>query len=217
MARRSVSGLEVFEPVAESLARLLHPHAEVVLHDLDSGTIVALFNGFSRRQVGDNSLIDDVIQLGDGPNVHGPHEKRLFDGRRIKYVSSVLRNDTGKAIGLLCINLDVSLLEQFEAVIGAFLGDTRDSSPLDELFEDDWQDRINTFVRTHLEERHRSLTGLDRTERMELVRALQAAGAFRATGSADYVARVLGVSRATVYNDLSRASAADVPPGAQKD
>ena len=136
MVKRSVSGVEVFEPVAESLARLLHPHAEVVLHDLESGTIVAVFNAFSRRQVGDNSMIDDVVQLGDGPDVHGPHEKRLFDGRRIKYVSSLLRNDTGKAIGLLCVNLDVSLMEQLETVIGAFLGNTRNSSPLDELFED---------------------------------------------------------------------------------
>ena len=217
MVKRSVSGVEVFEPVAESLARLLHPHAEVVLHDLESGTIVAVFNAFSRRQVGDNSMIDDVVQLGDGPDVHGPHEKRLFDGRRIKYVSSLLRNDTGKAIGLLCVNLDVSLMEQLETVIGAFLGNTRNSSPLDELFEDDWQDRINTFVATHLEERHRSLTGLDRTERMELVRALQAAGAFRATGAADYVARVLCVSRATVYNDLSQGNAAGAPPGALKE
>lgn len=111
----------------------------------------------------------------------------------------------------------MSLVEQLETVIGAFLGDTRDSSPLDELFEDDWQDRINTFVSAYLEERHRRLNGLDRTERMELVRALQSAGAFRATGAADYVARVLGVSRATVYNDLSQGSAASVPPGTLKE
>jgi predicted transcriptional regulator YheO len=52
---------------------------------------------------------------------------------------------------------------------------------------------------------------------MELVRALQSAGAFRATGAADYVARVLGVSRATVYNDLSQGSAASVPPGNLKE
>lgn len=34
----------------------------------------------------------------------------------------------------------------------------------------------------------------------------------RATGAADYVARVPGVSRAAVYNDLSQGSAASVPP-----
>jgi len=203
MTNRQVARVAPFVPVAESIARLLHPHAEVVLHDLESGTIAAIFDGFSRRQVGDDSLIDDGEQLSSGPDVHGPHEKRLFDGRRIKYVSSLLKDDGGQAVGLLCVNLDISLFEQLETAIRGFLGDTRDSAPLDALFEDDWQERINTFVSTHLEECHLSLTGLTRAERVELVCALHSAGAFRATGAADYVARVLGVSRATVYNDLA--------------
>lgn len=193
-----------FEPVAEALARLLHPHAEVVLHDLESGTIASIFNAISRRRVGDASLIEDVERLRDGLNVHGPYEKRLFDGRRIKYVSSLLKNDAGEAVGLLCVNLDVSLVEQLGTVIQGFLDSTRDSGALDELFEDDWQERINAFVSNHLEEKHRALAALTRTERAVLVRALHAAGGFRATGAADYVARVLGVSRATVYNDLGR-------------
>lgn len=202
MMMPACSSTKSFEPVAEALSRLLHPHAEVVIHDLEKGTISCIFNPFSRRTVGDNSLIEDPEDLAKAPEVHGPYEKRLFDGRRIKYVSSLLKNDAGKAVGLLCINLDVGLFEQMEALIRGFLGNAGDSTELDELFEDDWQDRINKFVSTHLAERSLSLTGLTRSDRRELVRVLHAAGAFRATGAADYVARVLAVSRATVYNDL---------------
>jgi predicted transcriptional regulator YheO len=204
MTNLGFPGIRAFEPVAVALAKLLHPHAEVVIHDLESGNIGAIFNAFSRRQVGDDSLIEDPDLLGKGPEVHGPHEKRLFDGRRIKYVSSLLKNDAGKAVGLLCINLDVSLFEQLETMIQGFLRNTGDSTQLDELFEDDWQDRINSFVSTHLGEQNLNPTGLRRADRGELVRALHAAGAFRATGAADYVARVLSVSRATVYNDLAQ-------------
>lgn len=202
MKKNPYSGVRAFEPIADALSRLLHPHAEVVIHDLESGRIASIFNAFSLRRVGDDSLIEDPEELGSGLEVHGPYEKRLFDGRRIKYVSSLLKTDEGKAVGLLCINLDVSLFEKLETVIHGFLGKSGDSSELDDLFEDDWQDRINSFVSTHIEERSLSSTGLTRLDRGVLVRALHAAGAFRATGAADYVARVLGVSRATVYNDL---------------
>lgn len=191
-----------FEPIAGAIARLLHPHAEVVIHDIQANRIAAIFNAFSRRRVGDDSLIDDMPGLASGPDVHGPHEKRLYDGRRIRYVSTLLKDDRGEALGLMCINLDVSVFEQLETVIQGFLGATRDSAALDELFADDWQERINAFVTKYLGERDCSLSGLTRSERAELVRALHAAGAFRVTGAAGYVARVLGVSRATVYNDL---------------
>lgn len=217
MTLHARSSLKSFEPVAEALSRLLHPHAEVVIHDLGSGTVSSIFNSFSRRTAGDDSLIEDTDGLASGPEVHGPFEKRLFDGRRIKYVSSLLKNDAGKAVGLLCINLDISLFEQLESVIHGFLGNTGDSTALDRLFEDDWRERINMFISAHLGERYLGRAGLGRTDRRELVGALFSAGGFRPTGSVDYVARVLSVSRATVYNDLGALKASpQVTPAEQK-
>lgn len=195
--------MERFKPVAEVVAKLLHPHAEVVLHDLQTSRITAIYNGFSGRQVGDDSLIDDSEGLAGGADVHGPFMKRLYDGRRIKYVSSVLRDSSGEARGLLCINLDVSVFEKLEATLRSFLDTAEDSTSFDELFKDDWQERINSFVDSYLRERNRRLDAMTRADRADLVQALRAAGAFRASGAAGYVARVLGVSRATVYNDLA--------------
>lgn len=206
METKQETAVQRFGPTAEAIARLLHPHAEVVLHDLGTSTIAAIYNGFSRRQVGDDSLIEDAQSLAGGADVHGPYEKRLFDGRRIKYVSTLLRDSSGAAIGLLCINLDVSVFEQVGTTIQSFLTTATDSTSFDALFEDDWQDRINDFVSKHLAGQNRSLARLTRSERRVLVHALHAAGAFRMPRAANYVARVLGVSRATVYNDLAEES-----------
>ena len=41
--------------MAEAFARLLHPFAEVVIHDLKKDQIVAIYNPFSKRKVGDSS------------------------------------------------------------------------------------------------------------------------------------------------------------------
>ena len=53
----------VHRPIAQAIAALLHPHAEVVIHDLRSGRIVDLWNAFSHRQAGDESLLGDDIEM----------------------------------------------------------------------------------------------------------------------------------------------------------
>ncbi len=199
-----MADLSRFEPIAQAIAKLLHPLAEVVLHDIQENRLVAIFNNFSQRRVGDDSYIADGEGLRKGPAVHGPFQRRGIDGRRLKYVSALLRDEKGEAVGLICINLDVSALEQVEGILRPLLSlKQQDSGTLDSCFEDDWQERIHTFVQQYLQERNRNLEALTRQERAYLVQALQEAGAFKAKNAASYAANVLGVSRATVYNDLS--------------
>lgn len=182
----------------------MYPHAEVVVHDSRRNCIAAIFNNYSGRQVGDDSGIDDVEGLAAGSEVNGPFRKTTLEGRETKYVSSVLRDPQGDAVGLLCINLEVTALREFLAVGKRFLDAVESSASFDALFDDDWQQRIDAFVRQHLEEQSLHLTRLTRDQRSQLVFALKEAGAFQAKSSANYVANVLGVSRSTVYNDLAK-------------
>lgn len=207
--------LSQYEPIAEAIARLFHPHVEVVLHDILENRIVAIFNSFSRRKSGDNSLIADVQSLAAIASVQGPFEKWGEDGRRIRYVSSVLRDDRGEAVGLMCVNFDTSSLASIQTSIETFLGSTADSSKLDRLFNDDWQVRIGAYVSTFLQERNQSLGSLGPGERADLAISLHAVGAFRAKNAAKHVANVLGVSRATVYKYLSQVVDGNPERGAQ--
>ena len=52
--------LRPLETTCAAVAALLHPHAEVVAHDVERDVIVGMWNGFSGRAVGDPSLIDDL-------------------------------------------------------------------------------------------------------------------------------------------------------------
>jgi predicted transcriptional regulator YheO len=198
--------LEKYIPVAQAIAKLLHPHAEVVVHDIQSNTVAAIFNGFSRRKAGDESWIAQVESLKRGPEVEGPYPKRMFDGRRLKYVTSLLKDDRDEVVGMMCINLDVSVFEALETTARDFLVTAGDSSQQDQMFDDDWQQRIDAFVRQYLLEKNLNVKDLRRKDRAMLVKALQEAGAFRAKSAATYVARVLDVSRATVYSDLAEAA-----------
>jgi predicted transcriptional regulator YheO len=67
--------LSRFNPVADAIAKLLHPFAEVVIHDLKKDTIVYIANPYSGRKVGDPSLLDlDPGELNSINKVIGPYE-----------------------------------------------------------------------------------------------------------------------------------------------
>ena len=199
-------------PTAEAVAALLQPHAEVVIHDLASGRILHIANAFSRRRVGDDALVDQDGDFGPEDRVLGPYEKAAPDGRRLKSVTAVLHDERQQAIGLLCINLDVSPLESLVQQVQAFLSPPGEIERPESLFRLDWRERINLFVRDHLKGRGLDLSALGRSDRIELVRALARSGAFEGPKAADYVAGVLKVSRASVYNYLNAADARPEQP-----
>ncbi|VEP15300.1 hypothetical protein H1P_3240002 [Hyella patelloides LEGE 07179] len=47
-------------PIAQAIEMLLYPYAEIVLHDLATNTIAAIFNSFSHREPGDDSLLEEI-------------------------------------------------------------------------------------------------------------------------------------------------------------
>ena len=106
-----------YKPIGEAFSLLLFPHAEVVIHDLKTGCINAIFNNFSKRAVGDESLLDEVKLLPHTQDIFPPYFKINWDGRKIKSVTAVLRNQRSEAIGLLCVNLDISKWEEMHLFI----------------------------------------------------------------------------------------------------
>jgi predicted transcriptional regulator YheO len=51
--------LKNYTAIAQAISLLLYPHAEVVLHDLKTGRIAAIYNPFSKRKVGEESLLEE--------------------------------------------------------------------------------------------------------------------------------------------------------------
>ncbi|CAM3772606.1 Transcriptional regulator DauR [Pseudomonas reidholzensis] len=194
--------LDNYKTVADSIATLLFPHAEVILHEVSSRTVVHIANNFSKRKLGDDSALDELP--GDISSVSslGPYEKLNWNGQNIRSITAVLKGPAGEAQFLLCINLNFSVLEQARAALDAFFQVSRLIPQPDALFKDDWQERINTFLHAWLRERQLSLNTLNMRHKRELVEALYYEGAFEGRSGADYVANVLNMGRATVYKYL---------------
>jgi D-arginine utilization repressor len=189
--------------IAEGIAALMRPFVEAVVHDLASDTVACVANPFSPRAIGDPSDLAPS-EFAPGARVIGPYEKVNFDGRLIKSISIILRDDAERPIGMMCINADVTEFDAVRRMLSGFLGAPEPTSAAGEAFRDDWHEKINRFVAAWIAERGTTVDRLDRNGRRELIEALYVIRAFDGRRAPAYVAAILGVSRATVYNEISR-------------
>ena len=194
--------LASYAPVCDAIALLFRPYAEVVLHDLSTETVVYLSNPFSKRELGEPSLLNE-IDFKPSDIIIGPYEKVNWDGRRIKSVSAVLRSHE-KAIGILCINVDVSHFHAVMQTLNALVSIPQVPEKPASLFKEDWHERINEYILSWTRERGLSVTDLSRAQKQQLVTDLAGDGAFGGRNAAAYISRILGLGRATVYNYLRR-------------
>jgi predicted transcriptional regulator YheO len=192
----TASWLTAIEPACAAIAALLHPHAEIVVHELASDSIVAIWNPFSGREVGDPSYLDAVPEQP----LQGPYPKVELDGRQLSAVTAILPDAGGTPRGLLCINLDRTPFDEAARVFGALFAPTVAQPP--ELFENDWREQIASGVAAFCAELSVPRERLARPQRIELLRRLDQAGLFATRNAADHTATALGVSRATVYSML---------------
>lgn len=190
-------------PIAEGIALLLHPHAEVVLHDLETDQVVKIWNNFSRRKAGDPSLIAQELQLEQHQDVYGPYERSNWNGRRLKCISSLVLDSKNQRSGLLCINMDVSSFDAFQSLLEQFTA-TKVTMPA-ALIEADWREQIHAALSNYLREIDTPLQALTREQKIQTVRALDAKQLFSTRNATQHLADILEVSRATIYNWLTAA------------
>ncbi|GLZ85856.1 transcriptional regulator [Pseudomonas sp. BN414] len=202
MTSRPDLALDNYRAIADAIATLFFPHAEVVLHDLRTQKIDYIANNISKRCVGDDAALEDLFSEEVDERNIGPYEKLNWDGQKIRSVSTVLRDAQGAPLAMLCINLNISMFEAAKAALDLFLSSSKLIPQPDALFRDDWQERINTFLHNWLRQRQLGLNLLTRDHKRELVLALHAEGAFKGKSAANYVANVLNMGRATVYKHL---------------
>lgn len=192
--------LSRYSAAAEAVAILLHPHAEVVIHDLVNDRIFGIWNAFSNRKVGDPSNLLNDPELKAGQSILGPYEKGGHAGTRLKAISAALVDTDGSQTGLLCINLDMSKFDAAIELLQAFAQSTNQMPEV--LFRGDLREQINLIVREELLRLKKSMSALTRDDRKQIVRRLEKANIFQARNAAPMVAAALGLGRANLYSIL---------------
>lgn len=190
---------ENYASLGAALVKLLGPFIEVVIHDLTTGKIAFIEGGLSSRQVGDPSLLDDSTQLSL-EELSQPYSKINYDGRLLKSISIPLK-DQGKLVALFCVNYDTSAFKELHTLTSLLLNHQQHKQP-EALFNNDWQEKIHQFIHQFLQGQALQFTTLTNKNKKEIVCRLYQHGAFAEKHAADYIAKILNTSRATIFNYL---------------
>ncbi len=195
--------LSRYSTVCRLIAELFPDQIEVVLHDVTTGSIVAIEGAYSNRKIGDKSLIEleNLDQTDDKQELIGPYSQMNWDGEPLRSFTAVLTDEHDQTIGLLCVNCRTSAFSAAAQLLSVFSNINENTKP-EALFKNDWRDSINQLISATLIESNTSLVGATRETKVEIVYALDQSGLLEFRGSPEYVAKSLGMSRASFYNLL---------------
>lgn len=194
-----------YEPFIQAVVDLFHPFVEAAVHDLEEGKIVAIYHNISQRKIGDTSPLKELkIETKDFPDYFAPYFKQNWDGRSLKCTSITLRNTNNKAVGLICLNMDASFVQDAHRILGSLLKVKTEAENPIELFGMQCEEQANARIQQYLEEKRLSLNFITREQKKEIIQYLYRTGIFNYKSAAPFIAKKFNLSRASVYNYIKQ-------------
>jgi len=211
--------------VMDAFASVAGQNIEVVLHDLSQpeSSVVKIINGhISGRNAGSSllegpendrgfiGLLDqDTAKISLSPEVIAGYRTVTGQGKVLRSSTVLFRDNEGRASLSLCFNADYSAVEAATDALAALLP-TRSSK--EEKSESGLEEKMDEIIRLCIPPSGTLQTGASKRQKVEIVRLMQQKGMFMVRGGVEKAARVLGVTRYTIYNyldEVKRSSAID--------
>jgi len=195
-----MTDLKQYMVIGQAIVDLMDPLVEVVIHDIETNKIVFIAGSLSGRKKEDESLLEDTIHQNEDDFVNKIYSKMNTNGQLIRSISIPIYHQT-KLISLMCINFDISIFETMNALTTTILTKQLSRQP-DTLFKNDWQEKINQFIHCKVRSDNKKIDSMSNKEKKEIVLTLFNNGAFTEKKAADFIAKILHMSRATIFNYL---------------
>ena len=203
--------MNLLKKIMKAIAAEVGTNCEVVLHDYEGDydrTIAAIENGHvTGRKVGDcgTNLGLEVLRgtISDGDK-YG-YFTQTNDGRVLKSSSVYFHDETGKAIGALCINWDISnLLNAEQAIKDLLMIDQPKEQPIKEVISPNVGDILDSLIHESLIYVGKPVDQMTKEDKMKGLRYLDEKGAFLIKKAGDKVTEFYHISKYTLYNYLEQ-------------
>lgn len=199
--------MDFYKRLMKMLAMEFGNNCEVVLHDLSldyDHTIVEIMNNhITGRSIGEcgSNLGLEVLRgtVKDGDRYSYITYTR--DGKILRSSTVYIKDDEGKVIGALCINLDITESIKFEG----FLKKVNQYSIADgsqEVFVNNVNDLLDYLLQEAEKFVEKPLQKMTKDDKIKFLKYLDEKGAFMISKSGERVCKHLGVSKFTLYNYL---------------
>ena len=205
--------LEKYFVIADAIQETNGDTCEVIIHDLTEpeSSVVHVANGVvTGRKVGQSfdHLVKHVLLNKDFKNDHlSNYFFKTTDEKAIKSSSVLIRNQVGDVIGMICINIDITMLQSVNTMLMNYLKVDFETGKNIGIGEQD----VTQDVMAIIDKLILSVIGttdpkgLSRAKSVELIRFMDEKGIFLVKGAMDKVAELMGVSRVTIYSYLDEA------------
>lgn len=200
----------VLKRIADGLTAVFGRTCEVVIHDLSDPrtSVVHVSNGrVTDRKVGDG--IRDMAMVLRSPrfanDTLAPYLSESDDGKRIKSMTTVIRDDDGNIVGAFCLNLDLEPYLHAQGLVAELVDGLPLETPQEDeapIHDQDVLSILQHIIRQTISEVGVPVAAMDKETKVRIVGFLDEKEVFRIKGAVDDVAKRLGVSRYTIYNYL---------------
>ena len=201
--------IENYIPVAKLISQTFGSQCEVILHDFSTpqNSVVYIENNVvTNRTVGESFTEYFVKEVLLSRKFHDDCCANYImegkDGKKIKSSTSLIRDLDGKAVGALCVNIDLTQLTQVVNNLGALLGIPEPSiQPTD---TDDVVPSIQELVNDIIDKTigDRDVDAMTRDQKVDIIRFMHEKEIFTIKGSLEKVAERMGLSKVTIYSYL---------------
>lgn len=194
--------------MAEAVARLIGNNCEVVIHSLEDPehSVVQVINGsISGRSVG-APLTNFALEMAlngreSDKKFFGPYYSMGVKGKQLRSVTSVIRGEDDRIIGLVCFNMNLSA--PFYSIMEEYSGEAeRKKETVYEIYPRTVQELIRYMLdeAVSFADSKEDVTAQERNT--IAIHRMREQGVFHIKGAADIVASELGISRTSIYNYL---------------
>ena len=207
------NNLDFLKNMAKGITSVFGDRCEVVIHDFSDlkKSLVHIEGEVTNRSL--NSSIPDMLyrlikEFGDeAPDKFG-YKSTTEDGKILKCSTHMVRNDEGKLEGCICINFNVT---DFAFLASAFNDFTFTSNNPANASGTNQNGNQTTFAESMessidfaVADYGKIPSMMDKSDKLTVIQKLDKDGVFIIKGSVDYLARVFGASRYTIYNYLKQ-------------
>lgn len=199
--------------IAKGITSVFGDRCEVVIHDFSDlkRSLVHIEGDVTKRSIG--SPIPDMLyrlikEFGDdAPDKFG-YKSTTKDGQILKCSTQMVRNDEGRLEGCFCINFNVTDFAFLASAFNDFTftpaqakggkGASRNGNH--STFAESMESAIDIAVAEY----GKVPAMMDKSDKLTVIQKLDKDDVFMIKGSVDYIAKVFGASRYTIYNYLKQ-------------
>jgi len=197
--------LRIAISIASGIAKLEGRDTEVVVHDIHKMKMVFIANGYiTERQVGskmDKSIYDMILKQADEEGHMIGYGSMSAKGRKLRSSHFIVKDENGEPAALICINQDLSKLEEFRDYLNYMIhvngDDDEGGVGSGNIIQHVTQNAIMNSI-------WKMTSGdLDTKEgKIQLLKDLKRQGVFDVRATTPYICKALSISQTTLYNYL---------------